>query len=134
MAVRPPAPPKLVSRSPPGAGPSAPPSLTVARLAIDPPRDLYGGILFQEGRFRRLGGYRRLRATECLAEIAPDATAAWSARSLPAALLLGDPAARDAAIHGIQACIPHAQLLPIGVERILAGRIAPDESLLLGAP
>ena len=123
---------KTCSR-PAGAGPSAAPSLTVARLAIDPPRDLYGGILFQEGRFRRLGGYRRLRATECLAEIAPDGTAAWFGRYLPAALLLGDPAARDAAIHGIQACIPHAQLLPIGVERILAGRIAPDESLLLDA-
>jgi len=107
--------------------------LAAARLAIDPPRDLYGGILFQEGRFRRLGGYRRLRATECLAEIVPDGTAAWFGRYLPPALLLGDPAARDAAIHGIQACIPHSQLLPIGVERILAGRIDPDEPLLLDA-
>jgi enediyne polyketide synthase len=110
-----------------------PPPVAAARLAIDPQRDLYGGILFQEGRFRRLGGYRRLRATECLAEIVPDGTAAWFGRYLPAALLLGDPAARDAAIHGIQACIPHAQLLPIGIERILAGRLTADEPLLLAA-
>jgi enediyne polyketide synthase len=109
------------------------PALAAARLAIDPQRDLYGGILFQEGRFRRLGGYRRLRATECLAEIVPDGTAAWFGRYLPPALLLGDPAARDAAIHGIQACIPHAQLLPIGIERILAGRLTADEPLLLAA-
>ena len=32
--------------------------------------------------------------------------------------MLGDPGARDAAIHGIQACIPHATLLPVGVERL----------------
>jgi enediyne polyketide synthase len=113
--------------------PWEPPPVVAARLAIDPRRDLYGGILFQEGRFRRLGGYRRLRATECLAEIVPDGTAAWFGRYLPPALLLGDPAARDAAIHGIQACIPHAQLLPIGIERILAGRLTADEPLLLAA-
>jgi len=113
--------------------PPGPQPVAAARLAIDPQRDLYGGILFQEGRFRRLGGYRRLRATECLAEIVPDGTAAWFGRYLPAALLLGDPAARDAAIHGIQACIPHAQLLPIGIDRILAGRLGADEPLLFAA-
>jgi enediyne polyketide synthase len=117
----------------PDAAPLQPPTVAAARLAVEPQRDLYGGILFQEGRFRRLGGYRRLRATECLADIVPDGTAAWFGRYLPPALLLGDPAARDAAIHGIQACIPHAQLLPVGIERILAGRLAADEPLLLAA-
>jgi enediyne polyketide synthase len=116
-----------------GLRPWEAPPVAAARLDIDPRRDLYGGILFQEGRFRRLGGYRRLRATECLAEIVPDGTAAWFGRYLPPALLLGDPAARDAAIHGIQACIPHAQLLPIGIERILAGRLTADEPLLFAA-
>lgn len=96
-------------------------------------RDLYGGILFQTGRFQRLGGYRRLGATECLAEIVPDGTARWFGNYLPPTLLLGDPAARDAAIHGIQACIPHAQLLPAAVESILTTRIAADEPLLLAA-
>jgi enediyne polyketide synthase len=40
---------------------------------------------------------------------------------MPPNLCLGDPAARDAAIHAIQACIPHARLLPVGVERIHSG-------------
>jgi enediyne polyketide synthase len=111
------------------AGPAASGGL----LALDPARDLYGGILFHTGRFRRLGGFRELRATECLAEIVPDGTVNWFGRYLPPALLLGDPAARDAAIHGIQACIPHAQLLPTGVERILTGHVAADEPLLLAA-
>jgi enediyne polyketide synthase len=88
---------------------------------IDPARDLYGKLLFQSGRFRRLRGYRRLRATECVAEVAPGSLTDWFGRYLPAQLVLGDPAARDTAIHAIQACIPHATLLPIGVDRFVPG-------------
>jgi len=32
--------------------------------------------------------------------------------------VLGDPGAHDATIHAIQACIPHALILPIGLERL----------------
>ncbi len=102
-------------------------------IGIDPGRDLYGGILFHQGRFRRLGSYHRLRATECRAEIVADGACTWFGHYLPPALLLGDPGARDAAIHAIQACIPHAQLLPIGVDRILTHRLAADEPLLVAA-
>jgi enediyne polyketide synthase len=88
-------------------------------LPIEPNRDLYGSILFQSGRFRRLRAYHRLRATECVAEIASGEQSGWFARYLPATLTLGDPGARDAFIHCVQACIPHATVLPIGVERIV---------------
>ena len=101
-------------------------------VALDP-ADLYGGVLFHQGRFRRLGGYRALRATECLADIAPDGSTAWFGRYLPDRLVLGDPGARDAAIHGIQACIPHATLLPVGVERVVSRGLASDVPLLLAA-
>ncbi|HEY3570766.1 MAG TPA: SDR family NAD(P)-dependent oxidoreductase, partial [Thermoanaerobaculia bacterium] len=97
------------------------------------PGDLYGGVLFHQGRFQRLQGYRALRATECLAEISPDGSTVWFGRYLPDRLVLGDPGARDAAIHGIQACIPHATLLPIGVERVVSRGLAPDVPLLLAA-
>ena len=89
------------------------------RLPLDPARDLYGSILFQSGRFERLQGYRRLRATECVAEIAAGPSDGWFARYLPGALTLGDPGARDAFIHAVQASIPHATVLPIGVGRIV---------------
>jgi enediyne polyketide synthase len=102
------------------------------RLDLDP-ADLYGGLLFHRGRFQRVDGYRHLRATECLAEIAPDGTAAWFGRWLPNELVLGDPGARDAAIHGIQACIPHAVLLPTGVDRIVAARLSASEPFTLAA-
>jgi enediyne polyketide synthase len=102
-------------------------------LALDPVSDLYGGILFHGGRFRRLHAYRRLRATECMAEISPDGIAPWFGRWLPAELLLGDPGARDAAIHGIQACIPHSTLLPVGVDRVITGRLENNTPLLFAA-
>jgi enediyne polyketide synthase len=101
-------------------------------VALDP-ADLYGGVLFHQGRFRRLQGYRALRATECLADISPDGSTVWFGHTLPDRLVLGDPGARDAAIHGIQACIPHSTLLPIGVERVVSRGLANDAPLLLAA-
>jgi enediyne polyketide synthase len=86
---------------------------TDQRLTLDPARDLYGNILFQRGRFRRLDNYRHLSANECFAEIAPDGHTSWFIHHLPGGLLLGDPGARDAALHSIQACIPHRTVLPV---------------------
>ncbi|MDP9179434.1 MAG: SDR family NAD(P)-dependent oxidoreductase [Gemmatimonadota bacterium] len=82
-----------------------------------PERDLYGRLLFHGPRFQRVNRYFSLSATQCTAEI--DATR----RNLFGDffcqdLVLGDPIVRDAAIHAIQACVPHARLLPIAVERI----------------
>jgi enediyne polyketide synthase len=114
--------PRLLDTFPAGGG-----AVTLA------PGDLYGGVLFHQGRFQRLEGYRSLRATECLADISPDGSTVWFGRYLPGRLVLGDPGARDAAIHGIQACIPHATLLPVGCERMVSRGLAPDVPLLLAA-
>jgi len=83
-----------------------------------PGQDLYGRVLFHGGRFRRLQDYRALRARECSAEIMLDGTSNWFSQYLPGALVLGDPGARDAAIHAVQACIPQVTLLPVGVDRV----------------
>jgi enediyne polyketide synthase len=88
------------------------------RVALDPERDLYGGLLFHRGRFRRVRGYRALSAAACTAEITANGGESWFGRYLPADLLLGDPAVRDGAIHAVQACIPHATILPVGVARL----------------
>jgi enediyne polyketide synthase len=88
------------------------------RMALDPGRDLYGSLLFQTGRFQRVDNYRHLTALECFAEIAPDGHTAWFIHHLPDGLLLGDPGARDAALHAIQACIPHRTVLPVAAEFI----------------
>ncbi|MCI0408098.1 MAG: SDR family NAD(P)-dependent oxidoreductase, partial [Acidobacteria bacterium] len=91
-------------------------------LALDPHRHLYGELLFQSGRFRRLRAYRDLAATRCCADIDTD-NVPWFGRYLPEDTVLGDPGSRDAAIHAIQACIPHALLLPVGVERLIPGML-----------
>ncbi len=87
-------------------------------IGLDPHHDLYGRVLFHTGRFQRLREYRALAATECAAEIIPDGTTTWFGRYLPGGLVLGDPGARDAAIHAVQACVPQITLLPVAVERI----------------
>jgi enediyne polyketide synthase len=97
-------------------------------VALDVHRDLYGGPLFQSGRFHRVAGYRALEARACRAEIAPAQGAVqWFGRFLPQALVLGDPGARDAALHGIQACIPHRTVLPVAVDRIELYPLPEDE-------
>ncbi|HEX7332826.1 MAG TPA: SDR family NAD(P)-dependent oxidoreductase, partial [Pyrinomonadaceae bacterium] len=93
------------------------------RVSLDPATDLYGNILFQGGRFQRVDNYRHLNATECFAEIAPDGQVAWFVHHLPAGLLLGDPGARDAAMHAIQACIPHRTLLPVSADSVRLERM-----------
>lgn len=90
-------------------------------VGIDPRADLYDKLLFQAGRFRRLAGYRRLHSTTCEAEIAGAEPRSWFHHYWPGRLVLGDPAARDAVIHSVQACIPHATILPVGVDRLIRG-------------
>lgn len=102
-------------------------------VSVRPESDLYGGILFHRGRFRRLSGYRILKARECLAEITPDGTTSWFSQYLPGKLVLGDPGIRDAAIHAIQACIPHVTLLPVGVDRVLLNPARSSAQVLVHA-
>ena len=89
-------------------------------VPLDPSRDLYGGILFHAGRFRRVERYRLLLADRSVAELNAPVSATWYARHLPGEFLLGNAASRDAALHSIQACIPHKTILPTGIDRIIA--------------
>src|SRR5205085_827343 len=75
------------------------------------------------GRFRRVANYRLLRAKECIVQLEPLLNLQWFGRYLPAERALGCAAVRDAAIHAIQACIPHARLLPTGIRRVVVGEV-----------
>ncbi len=94
------------------------PYCSSSTISLDPVNDLYGTVLFQSGRFRRIASYKQLTATECFAQINDGNSDPWFSQFLPKEFLLGDPATRDAAIHAIQACIPHRILLPLRVARI----------------
>lgn len=102
-------------------------------VTLDPRHDLYGKVLFHRGRFRRLREYRALKATECSAEIMPDGTTNWFGQYLPGGLVLGDPGARDAAIHAVQACVPQITLLPVGVKNVTCGLNGKVEPLFVRA-
>ena len=104
--------------------------LNLEYLPLDPPCDLYGRILFHGGRFRRLRGYRLLKAKECVAEISADDDTAWFGPYLPAEFVLGNPASRDAALHAIQACIPHRRIVPTGIERLVIYRNEPGAHIV----
>ncbi|HEX7287404.1 MAG TPA: SDR family NAD(P)-dependent oxidoreductase, partial [Candidatus Angelobacter sp.] len=95
--------------------PSPAPERDAKPLAVDSARDLYGRILFHHGRFRRIENYQHLDATHSVARLASPAGQPWFARYFPGELLLGDAASRDAALHSVQACIPHKTVLPTGV-------------------
>ncbi|MEM7164123.1 MAG: SDR family NAD(P)-dependent oxidoreductase [Planctomycetota bacterium] len=93
------------------------------RVPLTPEQDLYGGILFHQGRFRFLQGYDELRARSCAAQLGSIQPrngngSKWFQAYLPSQLLLGDPARRDATLHAIQACVPEATLLPTAVEQL----------------
>src|SRR5207244_1706423 len=97
-----------------------------ALVPLNPAADLYGDLLFQAGRFRRLQGYRRLRAKACPAEMTPAAPRAWMAP------LLGPYVVRRLA-----ELIPGAEV-DIVVELSLPGEPRADSTaalrLLLGTP
>lgn len=93
-------------------------------IALDPAEHVYGDLAFHGPRFQRIRGYRELSARACVAEI-ETRDERWFGGLLPQGLELGDPGARDAAIHAVQACIPHGRLVPVGVERITVGPLAP---------
>ncbi|MDN3354735.1 type I polyketide synthase [Actinomadura sp. DC4] len=87
-------------------------------VPLDPAADLYGSVLFQGRSFHRLRRYHRAAARHVDADLSVERPAGWFAGFLPGGLVLGDPGMRDALMHGNQVCVPHATLLPIGVDRI----------------
>ncbi|HEV3039497.1 MAG TPA: type I polyketide synthase [Candidatus Angelobacter sp.] len=99
-------------------------SIRETLVPLDCERDLYDQLLFHQGRFRCVTAYYKLAARECLAELKRASNGHWFARHLPAQWLLGRPDVRDAAIHAIQACIPHARVLPVEIQRL---EISPSE-------
>ncbi|MEU7874975.1 type I polyketide synthase [Dactylosporangium sp. NPDC049140] len=105
------------------AVPDGPPDQVADGLTPVPltPGDLYGGTLFQGGRFQRLRRYHRAAARHVDVDVESVGAVDWFAPFVPHELLLGDPGVRDALMHGNQVCVPDATLLPAGVERIHPG-------------
>jgi len=79
--------------------------------------ELYDSILFQKGRFQAVEGYLEAGVRGSCAALSPTKQP-WFSQFLPQSLLLISPAIMDAAMHSIQACIPHKRLVPTAIEQI----------------
>ena len=102
------------------------PSLSVAidtpqkqpkALAIDPQKELYGGILFQGQLFQRLKKVWRMSLQESLSSIVRDESAQYFADDLSQTLMLGDPSYRDVLLQSAQLSVKGI-LLPIHIDAI----------------
>ncbi|MFD2474573.1 SDR family NAD(P)-dependent oxidoreductase [Amycolatopsis silviterrae] len=98
------------------AGPR-PPDQLAAPIADGRENPWYGSLFFHEGRFRRMSDYVELSAFRVRALINPGKPGPWFSPFHSGSLVLGDPAAHDATIHALLACVPHRRALPVGVAR-----------------
>ncbi|MEW1699203.1 SDR family NAD(P)-dependent oxidoreductase [Streptomyces sp. NPDC091278] len=120
----------VFSGAPVPEGPPAPCGPGLGDVPLDPAADLYGEVLFQGDRFRRLRRFHRVSARHVDADLSVAEATDWFAPYLPGGLLLADPGMRDALMHGNQVCVPDATLLPSGIERLYplaAGPGVPEE-------
>jgi enediyne polyketide synthase len=79
---------------------------------------LYGPLLFNAGRFRRLDRFLLATSREVVARFAAADGRAWFSGYDPQGLALWDPGLADACLHALQVAVPHRRVLPVSVGRI----------------
>jgi enediyne polyketide synthase len=94
--------------------PAGPPEVPArqSRLPEHQAAALYGPLFFHGPAFRLLRRFEHLDATSCTAILRPAGGGGPDASRA----LLGDVGRNDAAIHVLQACVPHRRLLPVGCD------------------
>jgi enediyne polyketide synthase len=102
---------------------------SIAPLASVNASSLYGPLFFQGERFRRIRTYTALTARRLRAQLSSDVAGPWFGSFESQDLVLGDPGARDALLHALQAAVPHKRVVPISVERISFGPGGPPASV-----
>ncbi|WP_409495955.1 SDR family NAD(P)-dependent oxidoreductase [Amycolatopsis sp. cmx-11-12] len=101
---------------------SEPPAPIEAAEPITGTSPWYGSLFFHSGRFRRVAGYRHLSAFGIDAWLNDGVPGPWFSEFHSGQLWLGDPAAHDATLHALLACVPHRLALPIGAEEFTVWR------------
>jgi enediyne polyketide synthase len=93
----------------------------VAPGALVDGTDLYGQVLFQTGRFRRVAFLPEAGSRACRALVRGGDDLPWFGAvpgPVDAPLVLGSPGLNDATLHVLQACLPHRRLLATGCESV----------------
>jgi enediyne polyketide synthase len=98
---------------------ASPPSFSsaAAREGI-PAAPLYGPLFFHGPAFQRLATLGSVASRTVSGTFDRPAPRDWFGPFEPQTLELGDPGSRDAALHALQACVPHGRLVPVSVGRI----------------
>ncbi len=94
---------------------------SVAPGAMVDGTDLYGQVFFQAGRFRRVAFLPEASSRACRALVRGGDDLPWFGAvpgPVDAPLVLGSPGLNDAALHVLQACLPHRRLLATGCESV----------------
>ena len=94
---------------------------------------LYQGLCFHGPRFHRVATVVVVSATHCRFRTGPGSGSDWYGPLLPQRLLSGDLSIRDAVLHGLQMCVPHQVVLPVGAATIRLGRLATDVDYTIDA-
>jgi hypothetical protein len=79
---------------------------------------LYGPLLFNAGRFRRIDRFTLATSREVEASVAASDGQAWFGAFEPQNVALWDPGLADACLHALQVAVPHRRVLPVSAERI----------------
>lgn len=99
---------------------------SMAPGAIVDGTDLYGEVFFAGGRFRRVAFLPEVSSRACRALVRGGDSQPWF-EGLPgfagSPLILGSPGLNDAALHLLQACLPHRRVLPAALRgAVFSGR------------
>jgi enediyne polyketide synthase len=90
--------------------------------------ELYGGICFQSGQFRRAALLPEVTSRSCRALVRGGDGEPWFSHrdgATDTSLILGNPGLNDATWHVLQACVPHRRLMPATCEAVtFSGRQA----------
>jgi enediyne polyketide synthase len=78
---------------------------------------LYGPLFFQGERFRRVRWFSHVSARRIAATLSPRCAVDWFSSFEAQQLVLGNPGARDALLHALQAAVPHRRVIPVSVDR-----------------
>ena len=101
--------------------------------------DLYGQILFQAGRFRRLAAVGTVTAHSATAiargadELPWFGTGSLAGDRAGPGLLLGSPAITDASLQLVQACVPHRRLVLASCESVTFSGAAAEGAVTIRA-
>ncbi|WP_105441237.1 type I polyketide synthase [Neorhizobium sp. T25_13] len=94
--------------------------------------ELYGPLLFQGERFRRIARLNQCTSRVVEADLAEAVVANWFGAFESSTLILINPGIADAALHVLQTTIPHRRVLPLSIASVVLTERATTGCRLVG--